>query len=308
MAKTLYEILGVAPSASDGQLLAAFQRIRARLINARDEASIEALKIAREAYAILSNPSKRTLYDEKLAKRSAPAEDEPAPDGPFYLPQLYERCKERMADPFGGGPAGKQALDFSVFRQPSFLLVLAAAALALFLWFDGQEKSRRLEAQLAATQQAMAEAAAAKNEALKIREEALAEAQAELARRQQELAEKQAETNRQTIDVYRSVMTRQIDSQSGMADRNLELITPKVKAETERVGAETQRTLGEARWSQAEARNAEIAARQKEHEYNNRISRETIELARESALLGKIQQQRQDGEDGISHSNPGANH
>ncbi|MFM8333364.1 MAG: DnaJ domain-containing protein [Candidatus Methylumidiphilus sp.] len=298
MAKTLYEILGVAPSASDGQLLAAFQRIRARLLNARDAASIEALQIAREAYAILSNPSKRALYDEKLAKRSAPAEDEPAPDGPLYLPHLYARCKERLTGPVGDyGAAGKQALDFSVFRQPSFLLLLAAAALVLFLWFDGQEKSRRLEAQLAAAQQ---EAAAAKNDALKIREQALAEAQAELARRQQELAEKQAETNRQTVDVYRSVMTRQIDSQSEMADRNLELMTPKIKAETER-------TLGEARWSQAQARNAEIAARQREHEYNSRISRETIELARESALLGKIQQQRLDGEDGISRSNPGAN-
>jgi curved DNA-binding protein CbpA len=73
--KTLYDILEVSQSASPESIRAAYDRLSAKLTPLRDEnkanADINIQYIAvKEAFLTLSNPSKRALYDKKIAPRA----------------------------------------------------------------------------------------------------------------------------------------------------------------------------------------------------------------------------------------------
>ncbi len=71
MIKTLYSVLGVAPSATPADIDEAFNRLKVRFPQARrdtDEAARMQFLAAQQAYQTLSNPEARSLYDRKIAK------------------------------------------------------------------------------------------------------------------------------------------------------------------------------------------------------------------------------------------------
>jgi DnaJ-class molecular chaperone len=71
MAKTLYESLGVHPSASSVQLNTAMRKITRDLQNSNIRQDQETLRIAQKAFAILADPEKRIIYDRRLAKHKS---------------------------------------------------------------------------------------------------------------------------------------------------------------------------------------------------------------------------------------------
>lgn len=71
MVKTLYSVLGLAPSASPDEIDAAFNRVKLRHPQAKldtDETARMQFIAAQQAYQTLSNPEARALYDQKIAK------------------------------------------------------------------------------------------------------------------------------------------------------------------------------------------------------------------------------------------------
>src|SRR4051812_2728352 len=71
MKKTLYQLLGVAPDASDADISAAYARYQATLEAGPYDRNAQI--IAKEAYAVLSHAGKRAQYDAALAPAPAPA-------------------------------------------------------------------------------------------------------------------------------------------------------------------------------------------------------------------------------------------
>jgi curved DNA-binding protein CbpA len=84
MKKTLYELLGVQPNASQNEIHAAYKRLQAALDpdlpknRGNPEAEIQR-KIMTEAYLVLSDPARRSSYDASLVMRTldTPPEKEP---------------------------------------------------------------------------------------------------------------------------------------------------------------------------------------------------------------------------------------
>ncbi|NRR28777.1 trypsin-like peptidase domain-containing protein [Oxalobacteraceae bacterium] len=74
MKKTLYDVFGVAPDATAAQIAAAYAQRQAAMADQPFDRN--ALIIAKEAYAVLSNPVKREMYDATLA---AARQAKPAP-------------------------------------------------------------------------------------------------------------------------------------------------------------------------------------------------------------------------------------
>ncbi len=80
MKKTLYTVLGVAPDATETDIAEAYARFQAG--NHPDSFDRNAQIMAKEAFATLSNPAKRSLYDMSLvapprALTQAVVDDEP---------------------------------------------------------------------------------------------------------------------------------------------------------------------------------------------------------------------------------------
>lgn len=74
MQKTLYQILGVQETASQEEILRAFEALRLGLQEKADRGDGEAanqLKFTNEAFAVLRNSESRRLYDEKRASSKA---------------------------------------------------------------------------------------------------------------------------------------------------------------------------------------------------------------------------------------------
>lgn len=77
MKKTLYEILGVSPNATQSDIQAAFLRLTQQDVSQTSgmdpaDADIQ-IKILKEAYSTLSDNGRRAGYDASLAARTAPA-------------------------------------------------------------------------------------------------------------------------------------------------------------------------------------------------------------------------------------------
>lgn len=71
MKKTLYQVLGVEPNATDAQIAEAYMRLQAELAAAEFDRNAQI--IAKEAFAVLSNPTKRAMYDNSLVAKSPAA-------------------------------------------------------------------------------------------------------------------------------------------------------------------------------------------------------------------------------------------
>jgi len=309
MAKTLYEILGVPPSASRAQLQAAFNKIKRELGKAGDKQSMEALQIAREAFTLLSNPDKRANYDQKLAQQAGLNSHDNLEDTPLWhktLPaQLNDLSAKALPDHrFTRADWNKRPRDFSFMQKPPFLILLALLA-AFIYWTIESEKIHLLEAQLQANERAIAQAIAEKNEAFKLRQEA--QAQIELARQQDaeaqeakrielenrriEIESRRIEVEQNAIDANREVAIRQIDSGATLANRSMDIAA--AKAQTE------------AQMTSAKARVLETEARKKQFAYDRDVQDESSAIRRETALFNKYRQQEINGEDRLTRSNPG---
>ncbi len=85
---THYEVLGVAPGASMTEIRAAYRAMARRLHPDSPHAPVDAqVRMARanEAWAVLSDPSRRSLYDAELALAARRASD-PGPWRPGSAP------------------------------------------------------------------------------------------------------------------------------------------------------------------------------------------------------------------------------
>jgi curved DNA-binding protein CbpA len=299
MAKTLYEILGVSPLASRAELQIAFNKIKRKLNRAGDKDSMDALHIAEEAYAILSNPDKRANYDRKLAQQPAAQEDSSAPESRSLPVRWGEPSWDALfplADKRG------QTRNFPQRRQ--FLAALLLLALLVY-WAVENEKSRRLEARLQADEQAIAQAIQEKNRAIKSKEEAQAQLEqarqqyeseqearrAELASKQLDLENKRIETDQYAIDTQRELALKQIDKQADLSNRSLEIEKMRAQADIEARTAQT--------------RSTELANRMNQYTYDRKLQDEGIAIMTERVLREKYRQQELSGDDRIYRVNPG---
>src|SRR5512134_2842597 len=101
--KDYYKTLGVAKSADDKAIKAAYRRLARKYHPDVNKGSADRFKEINEAYAVLSDPDKRKRYDTL------------GPDWERYARSGAEAPFER-ADPRAGGPAG----DFSDFFRSIF--------------------------------------------------------------------------------------------------------------------------------------------------------------------------------------------
>lgn len=295
MTRSLYEILGVAPSAGGAELRAAMDRIEQALGEAADAASAGALNVAREAFAVLSNPAKRAVYDDKLAKRAADAEPRGAMLPPGGSPE------GRSGRRFGNAPKSGGLVGADFPRNPSSWLFALVLAVVLAFWLHEKQAVHRLEARLESTEQAMLQAAMAKDKALRAREEAAARAQAEADREKNELME----TRQRSIDSYKDVLSKQIEAQTHIADRNLEAVAPRLQAEAARIYAESDLAQATSRLVDAKAQGEKLTLRERTYDYNNRVSDDYYRYTAELRLREAYRQQSLSGQDRIVRVNPG---
>ncbi|MHA0044348.1 DnaJ C-terminal domain-containing protein [Deinococcus sp. PEB2-63] len=107
--KDYYDVLGVARSASDADIKSAYRKLAKKFHpdkNAGDEKAAEKFKEIGEAYAVLSDPEKRKLYDQYGHTGQVPPDYEGAASG-------YRRGS---ASDFGGVDPG----EYSDFFQQMF--------------------------------------------------------------------------------------------------------------------------------------------------------------------------------------------
>jgi len=113
MARTLYQVLGAHPRASDTELLAAWQRLADPL---EREAKIsghalERLNEINAAWAVLGNPAARAAYDATL------------PESVFVAPPLGDAANDIEV------PAGRPLFDWRVGRLLVIIAVLSTLAI-----------------------------------------------------------------------------------------------------------------------------------------------------------------------------------
>lgn len=122
--KTLYEVLGISPSATTEQIKTAYRKA-ARATHPDAGGSSETFHIVAEAYEILSNPQQKAAYDRSLGRGAATV---PAAGGSGPHPTHARAASSRA----GSGPAGdtlgnppRFVPDFSPGSPPVLPLVLA---------------------------------------------------------------------------------------------------------------------------------------------------------------------------------------
>ena len=81
--KNYYEILGIEAGANREQIEAAYFRKAEKFLLERDAADSEILLSIQEAYAILSDPSRRQAYHQAFKQRNLQEESEKAPARPL---------------------------------------------------------------------------------------------------------------------------------------------------------------------------------------------------------------------------------
>ncbi len=210
------------------------------------------------------------LYEHRLARRKAVVNPQPI-----------------LADSLSG-----------FMQKPSFFLLLAALFGLVLFWNVEKDKHRQLEAQLAATEKAMAAVVAEKNEALAQmrmdiarQQQDLEGRQVELENRRLELESRRIDTQQRSIEANEEIAMRQIESQAEMHSRDHKLDARRTDAEIQQTNIITQD------WA--------IQARQNQFRYDRQVANERYGIMRETALLNKYLEQRSNGEDMLTKSNPG---
>lgn len=291
---SLYEILGVDPSVSDEQLHEAFERIERRLAGAADPVSVEDLRRAKEAFAILSSRRKRGM---SLEPRALPRGESPLRSLLTHGAALESPPVRSLAELF-----------LAAIQRPAFL-AFVAALVALLIFRDIETTKNMVELQRVANEKAVAEASAARNKILEAREAELAQAQHELDEKRlelearridvgQQMEAKRIEAGQQSVENLQWANARQaeaekerIEAQKEKARQEMELAQPRIQAEANQMNAA-------ANMMNAKARETNFPIDQAEYEINRQVRYE-------KALLDKYREQRLNGEDRITHSNPG---
>jgi curved DNA-binding protein CbpA len=295
MAKNYYQILGVSQWATDEALQAAIQQITLELGEACDEESMEALRMARKAYAILSNPKLRANYDYQLAQ-DAPLN---LPHNDLSWPQTRRNLNRQVHN-----ESNIPMLSNRRGKTPILLLLAGLVGLAILLSIQ-KEHMQRAESQLAASEKALNAALAEKDKALTQIQSELGERQKGLENRQLELDKalieleyKKAEIAQSAIDANKDVAIRQIDSGAAIANRTLDMQQPIMQADIDYKQAQAQVT-------HEQIRSMALSNRSYQYDYDRRIQNERLGIMTESVLRDKYRQQELNGEDRITRSNPG---
>jgi curved DNA-binding protein CbpA len=295
MAKNYYQTLGVSQWATDEALQAAIQQITLELGVASDEESMEALRMARKAYAILSNPKLRAHYDYQLAQDSSLNLPRSSLAWPQSRRNLTRQLHHKSNIPMLADIRGK---------TPVLLLLAGLLGLAIF-WSIQKEHMQKAESQLAANEKALTAALAEKDKALAQIQSELTEQQKGLENRQLDLDKalievenKKAEIAQSAIDANKDVAIRQIDSRAAIANRTLDMQQPFIQADADYKQAQAQMT-------HEQIRSMALSNRSYQYNYDRRIQDERLGIMTESVLRDKYRQQELNGEDRITRSNPG---
>jgi hypothetical protein len=109
--KTLYEVLGLTPTATTEQIKAAYRRA-ARATHPDAGGSSETFHVVAEAYEVLSNPQQKAAYDLSLGRRPGTGQGGPAAGGAAARARTgYQRA---------GSAPGEDALDTPPRFVPDF--------------------------------------------------------------------------------------------------------------------------------------------------------------------------------------------
>lgn len=295
MPRSFYEILGVDPAATDEELLIALMRIEQRLENATDPESQEELRLAREAFAILSSRRRKPVGTLPTRNKL------PTPNRRKTVSTLFahDHPSVRLDDAAFAPPMRPPANTYlDMLRQPAFLAFLIALLGLLTYWHLETRKIKALETQHAVNETSLAEALAAKSKELAAKEEDLQQAQQALDDKQLELESRRIGVGEQAVGAYRDTRMRAIEAQEDIANRSLDIAKPKVDAEANVLNAQSNMVREQTRIVSVQATRAEQA-------YKNEVANEGYAIRAQKALLDSYEQQRLNGGDGISRSNPG---
>lgn len=285
---SLYGILGLDPSVSDEQLREAFEQIERRLADATDLASAEELRIAKEAFAILSSRRKRGPF---LEPRTLPQRETASPPKPAAP---LESCDK----PAGHSPS---EIFLATIQQRAILVFLAVLA-GLLIYRDIETTKSMVEIQRITTEKAMADIAA--------RNKMLEAKNAETAQTQRESDEKKLELEAQRMDTEQPIKAQQIEMGPKSLD-NFELANLRqAEAEKERIKAQIEKAHQELDLAQptiqdetnqmnTQARVIPFKTEPAEYEIDRQSRTERM-------ILYKYHLQH-DGENTVTHSNPGLN-
>ncbi len=111
-----YDLLEVQPSAERRGLETAYRRVTTRLRARSDEASARRLADVEEAWAVLSDPHKRALYDQHGEKAFEPGFQPPASKSSPGAPRAMGQTPPPMGG-MGGPPPGWQANPWQGYPQ-----------------------------------------------------------------------------------------------------------------------------------------------------------------------------------------------
>lgn len=214
MKQTLYQILNVAESASDSELRRAFKQLEQELSGLDDEESVNRLDNARVAFLTLSDRTKRTAYDQKLAQSRAVA----APS------------------------ATRQQHSLLVWLQNSAVL-LALVALCSLLVYWNLENKRIQQAENIQKVREMTELINAKQKSLQTELDSQmqlnsAETQADLEKRR---LEGELSLQRQANDNSQSISERQLENQTRQIEFDQELKSKQAEMDLNRQKMELAR-------------------------------------------------------------------